>query len=325
MNRGLAKRTMFEREADVRYFLSRLARAVRRGEIELHAYCVMTTHFHLMVRSLVGRLSESMRRVQNEYVRRFNRTRRRDGPLVRGRFGSRAIDSLAYRRGLVRYIDSNPVRAGLAARPEDFPHGSARHYANPSGPPWLERGWIEETVRERLCLPAYDPGAYGRCFDSLRTDAEWRVVERRTRLIRHEDDPVDDLLRRADGRTLAWMREKAKLADGTRPGLAVGDAVVVDGLVTHEREERGSWKLAGSRKALDGWHVVRVALLRDVCGLTFEEIGERTGRTRQDAFVSHSRHVRRMTEDTEYARRAAELAERAVMLTWEPAARSFGG
>ena len=49
MNRGIARRTVFESREDVRYFLSRVARAVRRGEIEVHSFCIMATHFHLLV------------------------------------------------------------------------------------------------------------------------------------------------------------------------------------------------------------------------------------------------------------------------------------
>ena len=74
MNRGIAKRTLFEGLADVRFFLSRVARAVRAGRIEVHTYCVMTTHFHLLVRSLGGELSGVMRQMQLDYVRRFNRS-----------------------------------------------------------------------------------------------------------------------------------------------------------------------------------------------------------------------------------------------------------
>jgi hypothetical protein len=66
MNRGIARRTVFENDADVRYFLAQLARAVRAGGIEVHAYCLMTTHFHLLVRSPAGGLSTAMRAVQNE-------------------------------------------------------------------------------------------------------------------------------------------------------------------------------------------------------------------------------------------------------------------
>jgi REP element-mobilizing transposase RayT len=112
INRGIAKRPLFESRSDVRFFLARLVRQIRLGRIEVHAYCFMTTHFHLLVRSPLGELSEAMRRVQNEHSRRFNRRKKRDGALIRGRFFSRPVRSLQYRRALVRYIDANPSAAG---------------------------------------------------------------------------------------------------------------------------------------------------------------------------------------------------------------------
>lgn len=56
VNRAIGKRPYFETRSDQRYFLSRLAREVRRSTLEVHAYCLMTTHFHLLVRSPVGEL-----------------------------------------------------------------------------------------------------------------------------------------------------------------------------------------------------------------------------------------------------------------------------
>ena len=90
MNRGLARRPEFETEQDIRYFLSRVARAVRRDGLEIDVVCVLTTHFHVLVRIPIGHLSEAMLRIQNEYVRSFNRTRRRDGSLFRGRLVSQS-------------------------------------------------------------------------------------------------------------------------------------------------------------------------------------------------------------------------------------------
>jgi REP element-mobilizing transposase RayT len=73
INRGIAKRPLFETRDDIRFFLERLARQNRLNRIEVHAYCMMTTHFHLLVRSPIGEPSKAMRRVQNEHTRRFNR------------------------------------------------------------------------------------------------------------------------------------------------------------------------------------------------------------------------------------------------------------
>ena len=149
-NRAIARRTMFERRPDFRFFLAQLACAVRRGDLEVHAYALMGTHFHLLVRSPGGRLAGSMHRIQMAYSRTFNRTRKRDGPLVRSSYSSKPVRSLRYRRVLVAYIDRNPVSAGLAKDPMSYHYGSASHYSRLCGPPWLERSWIEAEVRERL-------------------------------------------------------------------------------------------------------------------------------------------------------------------------------
>ena len=78
MNRGIARRTMFEREPDMEFFLGQLGEAVDRGEIEVHAFSLLNTHYHLLVRSPAGELHKAMQRVQTEYSRWFNRGRRRD-------------------------------------------------------------------------------------------------------------------------------------------------------------------------------------------------------------------------------------------------------
>ena len=140
MNRGIARRTVFESPSDKRVFLALLARAVRERRIELHAFALLSTHFHLLVRSLDGNLSETLRRVQNVYVRWFNRTRRRDGPLFRGRFRSVPVDSPGHVRTLVRYIDDNAVEAGLAPAAAAYDFGRAVHYvAGLPRPRWLHR------------------------------------------------------------------------------------------------------------------------------------------------------------------------------------------
>ena len=59
MNRGIARRSLFEGAADVRFFKAHLARAVRDGLIELHAFCLMTTHDHVLVVSPCGRLADA--------------------------------------------------------------------------------------------------------------------------------------------------------------------------------------------------------------------------------------------------------------------------
>lgn len=318
MNRGIARRTAFEGDQDVRYFLSRIALAVRARWIRLHAYSVLTTHFHLLVRSVGADLSHAMERVLNEYVRWFNRSRERDGPLFRGRFQSRPVESLEYRRRLVSYIDNNAVAAGLVPTPALYPHGSARHYARLRGPPWLERCWIEEDVCLASGQSVYDPRAYCEHFGGRTTPGLARVVERRIALGSTEPDPLDDLLGAAPERVLERMRRKALVADGTGIGLPVCDADDVSQLVASARAMRGDWEIALSRKRSCGWRLLEVALLRDMCACSWAEISVRARVGSSAAIRAYDLHSRALFGAADYAETLAALATQAIERCYGP-------
>ncbi len=142
MNRGLSQRTVFETRRDVRFFLSLLAREVRAGNLRMLAYAILTTHFHLLAQSPRGELSAVMRRVESRYVRYFNRTRDRRGPLFERRFLSKPIGSHSHRLTVLRYIDQNAPEARLVAHASRYPYCSAYHYARARRPKWLDCSYV---------------------------------------------------------------------------------------------------------------------------------------------------------------------------------------
>ncbi len=322
MNRGIAKRTVFEDARDVRFFLSRLARAVRAGWIEVHSYCVMTTHFHLLVRSLDGELSRAMCRVLDDYVRWFNRSRMRDGPLFRGRFRSRPVESYEYRCRLVHYIDANPTLAGIVVAPALYPHGSARWYARDRGPIWLERSWIEAVARENNFDVDYDPRQYFGLFASPLSPALVRVIERRIQSGVRGPDPLDDLIDAAPEQVRDWMRRKTVLADGTSIDLPVCDAQDTRGLIAERRAQRSEWRLSLRRQSCDAWQLLEVALLRGLCGLGWAETSSQLGVSDQVAMRMHRDHGRLLNLDTEYADAASRLASEAIVRCYGSRRRS---
>jgi REP element-mobilizing transposase RayT len=312
MNRGIARRTLFETEDDIRFFLSRLAWAVHRGWLEVHAYCVMTTHFHLLVRSPLGELSRALQAIQNEYVRRFNRKRRRDGSLVRGRFRSRPVDSLRYRETLLRYIDDNPVAARVVPSTYLYPHGSARHYVAPQGPPWLSRTWVERCLRDTFG-PTEVRRSYPEVFGAPLSPALRRLIERRMVAPPHRDDPLDELFEAAAPAVRAWMRRKAELADGTRPGLPLADPESVEEVFAGARSKNGEWSVTLARNTVDGWALAKIVLLRELCGATLDETASRTGRSLQNAWRLCRQHKRLVVVDEDYAARMAALTKSVLL------------
>ena len=296
MNRGMSRRTVFETRRDIRYFLSRVAYAVRRGEIEVHSFCIMTTHFHLLVRSPVGKLADAMRRIQGEYVCWFNRPRVRDGSLCRGRYLSKLVMSLMYRSICVRYIDYNPVKAGLAKKPSDYPHGSAARFARKKPPPWLCGDWVLRSKGSEDASSEKEP-----------TEAELEFMRQRIAARPREDDPLDDLVRAAPSFVRRWMVRQAQLADGTRPGLPCVPASTVMS-VARRLQDRGRiwWYRTPSGRRRDAWRVATAGLLRHLAAQTHHAITERMGTSMSITARSLAKHAE-LCETPDYATRLGRV------------------
>jgi len=275
----------------------------------VHAYCLMGTHYHLLLRSVDGRLAEAMHRVQTAYSRRFNRLRRRDGPLVRGRYHSKPVRSLRYRRVLVAYIDDNPRSAGLASDPRAYPYGSAVHYARKGGPPWLAREWIESEVIDGAESSSYEPTRYPRVFCRTVEPSMRRLVERRC-TGQGIEDPLDDLVSSAPGRVLAWMRRKAKLADGTSPGMPLVPLEVLDQVLSRHLE--GDWTIGDGSAARPGRAIAWVGLGRELCQASGKELTARIGLSHPVLCKLHRLHRDLISTDDDYARRVESAALEAL-------------
>jgi REP element-mobilizing transposase RayT len=260
---------MFESGIDPRFFLSRLAWRRRSGDIEIHSFCIMPNHFHVLLRSLTGKLSAVLQWIQSEYARRFNWSRERDGHLFRGRFHSRIVESAAHWENIVRYIDHNPVSGGLAERAEEFQFGSAWHYARPSGPPWLTRTIVEATVR-------YAGVPYASVFACRNPELVPRVVESRLGADVSKE-PLDGLLRAAPAGVRAWLEERARNADRIPCGPVLADPATTLRILDNLREQDPCWSTAAGRQRVSVWPILAAGLLRSACGLSFEEMALRLG------------------------------------------------
>ena len=108
------------------FFLWRLARVTRRCRWRIHAYVLMTTHFHLLVETLEPNLSAGMQMLNGVYAQRFNEVHVHQGHLVRTRFSDKLVESDAHFLEVVRYLPLNPVRAGMVRHPADWPWSSYR-------------------------------------------------------------------------------------------------------------------------------------------------------------------------------------------------------
>lgn len=129
IQRGNNRQAIFASNADYEILLTMLGENARKFEVELHAYVLMTNHFHLLATpATVTGLPSLMQAVGRRYVRHFNQTQGRSGTLWEGRYRSTLIEAERYLLACMVYIDLNPVRAGIAASASDYPWSSHRHY-----------------------------------------------------------------------------------------------------------------------------------------------------------------------------------------------------
>lgn len=132
IQRGNNREPIFAAEADYRFYLECLGEAAGRLELSIHAYVLMTNHVHLLATpGNAESLPKTLQSVGRRYVQYFNYTYGRTGTLWEGRYKATLIDSEAYALTCMRYIELNPVRAGMVEHPADYPWSSYR--ANAQG------------------------------------------------------------------------------------------------------------------------------------------------------------------------------------------------
>lgn len=123
--RGNRQGQVFFADGDYDFYRELLREHCRRQAVEVIAYCLMPNHVHLvLVPSNEAGLHRVLRPVHTRYAQRINRVRGWSGHLWQGRFFSSALDG-DYFYAAVRYVERNPVRAGMVARAEDYRWSSA--------------------------------------------------------------------------------------------------------------------------------------------------------------------------------------------------------
>ena len=127
--RGINHQHLFEDEGDYAYFMKVLSELKVELVYEVHAYCLLSNHVHLLLREKrLGDISIIMKRLLTKYAMYFNRKYQRSGALIGSRYKSMAVEVDEYFIPLQRYIHQNPLKAGLVARLEDYPYSSYNEY-----------------------------------------------------------------------------------------------------------------------------------------------------------------------------------------------------
>jgi REP-associated tyrosine transposase len=157
INRGNDRTTVFHDEEDYATFISLLAAAKTRHQVKVLGFCLLSNHFHIVLEPLnLSSLSGLMHWWLTSHVQQHRRRHCGSGHIWQGRFKSFPIQQDRHLLMVLRYVMLNPVRAGLVARPDQWPWSSL-HFA-PLLDPWpiptpsSYHEWLEEPLLEHELL-----------------------------------------------------------------------------------------------------------------------------------------------------------------------------
>jgi len=170
--RGNERGRIFFTETDYERIKDYLKEAQDKYGYLLHSYILMTNHYHLIVETPHSNLHEIMHYINSSYTTYINRKRGRAGHLFQGRYKAILVDKDTYLLELSRYLHLNPVRAGIVARPEEYPHSSYRSYIRKEKEDIVHRDLILEMISQRRkegpkSYKEYVERAIGEKYESL--------------------------------------------------------------------------------------------------------------------------------------------------------------
>ncbi len=139
IQRGNNRQVCFAADEDYRFYLDWLKEYADKTGCQIHAYVLMTNHVHLLLSSPTSDAAGAlMKALGQRYVQYFNRTYRRSGTLWEGRFRSCLTQQESYLLACQRYIELNPVRAGMVEHPGEYRWSSYRANAQGEDNPFIQ-------------------------------------------------------------------------------------------------------------------------------------------------------------------------------------------
>ena len=176
--RGVNRNAVFFKPQDYADYLDDLREAASSHGCAIHAYVLMTNHVHILLTPEHDRsLPLTMQAMGRTYVQRLNKRYQRTGTLWEGRYKACLVQNDRYLLTCQRYIEMNPVRAGLSRRPGDYPYSSFAANAYGAANSLLTRHPVYETLHAD---PVMRPRAYRRLFEDLFSAEELRLIRQRT-------------------------------------------------------------------------------------------------------------------------------------------------
>lgn len=238
-SRGDRREDIYHDDTDRQTWLSILAQTCERHNWQIHAWCQMSNHYHLIVETVEGNLSLGMRQLNGVYTQAVNRRHGRSGHVFQGRYKGILVERDSYLLALSRYVVLNPVRAGMVKHTRQWNWSSyhAMIGAEPR-PEWLQVEWLLsqfgsqrarqiEKYIEFVQQGVRGAGVWGQLKGQVYLGSDLFIETMRKRLEtdgRHVNKEIPRAQRRALAKSLAYYRDEFTDAkQGMAAAYATGD------------------------------------------------------------------------------------------------------
>jgi len=167
VQRGHNRQVVFAADEDFQFYLENLTELKGELDVRLYAYCLMTNHVHLLLMPAQGQtLASLLKALAGRQTRYVNRVEGRSGTLWEGRYKSSPVDTESHLLECSRYIELNPLRAGIVGRPEQYrwsSFGARPAYGKTAASIWIPAIWRwarpsskGKVAMRRLCHEVFD-------------------------------------------------------------------------------------------------------------------------------------------------------------------------
>lgn len=220
-SRGDGQKDIYFDDQDRKDYLADLAEVCKRFNWHVHAYCLMSNHYHLLLETPDGNLSKGMRQLNGVYTQHFNRHHQRVGHVFQGRYKGIIVQQETYLLELSRYIVLNPVRAQMVRAAKDWPWSSYRATCGMvNTPEWLNTDWLLSTFaktkktaieryREFVAQGKNQPSPWGELRNQIFLGTEQFVEEMQCKMnLDQELSEIPAAQRRKSPKPLDYYKKK---------------------------------------------------------------------------------------------------------------------
>jgi len=224
-SRGNRRDDIFVDDGDRLIWLDVFAHVCKRFNWRCHAWCLMDNHYHIVIETVEGNLSQGMRHLNGVFTQKINRKHNRVGHVFQGRFKAILVQKERYLLELTRYVVLNPIRAGMVSNLLDWRWSNyLAMIGDVECSDWLEKSWIlrhfgrspkiavanyKNFIREGIGLPPIWDGLSHQIFlgDDTFVDnevAKIKIIEESVDL-----SEIPKIKRRAQAKPLSWYKDQS--------------------------------------------------------------------------------------------------------------------